>query len=110
MARVNHRQRKNMENTTEAPTTTSILLSSSTTPHYSTTSVTSDYSTDSEFAYNYSTGGLDYLNYTGDGWPDLWNISDTINATLKSNISLVLTNSDNYCSEWEAAQHKLFQV
>lgn len=96
-----------MENATDVPATSN-LLSSSTTPQYS-TSVTPDYSTDSEFTYNYSTGGLDYLNYT-DGWPDLWNISDTINATFKSNISLVITNSDDHCSEWEAAQHKLFQV
>lgn len=40
---------------------------------------------------------------------DVWNSTEASNATERLNTT-VLSSGGGYCDEWEAAQHKLFQV
>ena len=110
MARTTRTRRK-MANTTGAPSSTGSLLSTpSTTPF--TTSTSATYSTEG-YIYNY-TGlasqenyTLNDLNYT-ELWVDAWNSTEACNFTERLNVTILSTG--NYCDEWEAAQHKLFQV
>lgn len=111
MARVT-RSRRKMANTTDAPSPASSLLSSTTTtPFTGPTSTT--YSTEG-YTFNYSglpsLGGYSFedLNYT-ELWVDVWNSTEASNATERLNTT-VLSSGGGYCDEWEAAQHKLFQV
>ena len=106
------RSRRKMANTTDAPSPASSLLSSTTTaPFTSPTSAT--YSTEG-YTFNYtglpSLGGysLEDLNYT-ELWVDVWNSTEASNVTERLNTT-VLSSGGGYCDEWEAAQHKLFQV
>ena len=106
------RSRRKMANTTDAPSPASSLLSSTTTaPFISPTSTT--YSTEG-YTFNYtglsSLGGysLEDLNYT-ELWVDVWNSTEASNVTERLNTT-VLSSGGGYCDEWEAAQHKLFQV
>lgn len=111
MARVT-RPRQKMANTTDSPATAggSLLSSSTTTPFPTSTSVAT-YSSES-YPFNYSglpnLGGysLDDFNYT-ELWLDVWNGTEVSNVTEKLNATVL---SGGYCDEWEAAQHKLFQV
>lgn len=106
------RSRRKMANTTDAPSPASSLLSSTTTtPFTGPTSTT--YSTEG-YTFNYSglpsLGGYSFedLNYT-ELWVDVWNSTEASNATERLNAT-VLSSGGGYCDEWEAAQHKLFQV
>lgn len=106
------RSRRKMANTTDAPSPASSLLSSTTTtPFTGPTSTT--YSTEG-YTFNYSglpsLGGYSFedLNYT-ELWVDVWNSTEASNATERLNTT-VLSSGGGYCDEWEAAQHKLFQV
>lgn len=106
------RSRRKMANTTDAPSPASSLLSSTTTtPFTSPTSIS--YSTEG-YTFNYSglpsLGGysLEDLNYT-ELWVDVWNSTEASNVTERLNTT-VLSSGAGYCDEWEAAQHKLFQV
>lgn len=106
------RSRRKMANTTDAPSAASSLLSSTTTtPFTGPTSTT--YSTEG-YTFNYSglpsLGGYSFedLNYT-ELWVDVWNSTEASNATERLNTT-VLSSGGGYCDEWEAAQHKLFQV
>lgn len=107
------RSRRKMANTSDAPSTASSLLSSTTTttPFSNPTSTT--YSTEG-YTFNYSDlvnfagYSLDELNHTG-LWVDVWNGTEgTDNVTEKLNATVLIPGG--YCDEWEAAQHKLFQV
>lgn len=107
------RSRRKMANTTDAHSPASSLLSSTTTtPFTSPTSTT--YSTEGYTTFNYSglpsLGGysLEDVNYT-EFWVDVWNSTEASNATERLNTT-VLSSGGGYCDEWEAAQHKLFQV
>lgn len=106
------RSRRKMANTTDAPSPASSLLSSTTTTPFTSPTSTS-YSTEG-YTFNYSglpsLGGysLEDLNYT-ELWVDVWNSTEASNVTERLNTT-VLSSGAGYCDEWEAAQHKLFQV
>lgn len=51
---------------------------------------------------------MEDLNYT-ELWVDVWNSTEASNVTERLN-NTVLPSGGAYCDEWEAAQHKLFQV
>lgn len=102
-----------MANTTDSTATTGdSLLSSSTTAPFTTPSTSASYSSEG-YTFNYSglpnLGGysLDDLNYT-ELWVDVWNGTEVNNVTERLNTTVLIP--DGYCEEWEAAQHKLFQV
>lgn len=113
MARVT-RPRQKMANTTDSSATTggSLLSSSSTTPFTTSSTSSATYSSES-YTLNYSglpnLGGysLDDFNYT-ELWMDVWNGTEVNNVTERLNATVMIP--DGYCSEWETAQHKLFQV
>lgn len=102
-----------MANTTDAPSAASSLLSSTTTTPFTGPTSTTYYSTEG-YTFNYSglpsLGGYSFedLNYT-ELWVDVWNSTEASNATERLNTT-VLSSGGGYCDEWEAAQHKLFQV
>ena len=106
------RQRRKMANTTDAPTSASSLLSSTTSTPFDGSSVSVTYPTES-YSFNYSglanLGGysLDDLNYT-ELWVDVWNGTEASNVTERLNATVLPPGG--YCDEWESAQHKLFQV
>lgn len=112
MARVT-RLRQKMANATDSPATAaSNLLSSSTTTSFTTSTSAATYSSEG-YTLNYSglsgLGGysLNDFNYT-ELWLDVWNSTEINNVTEKLNATVLI--SGGYCVEWEAAQHKLFQV
>lgn len=114
MARVT-RPRQKMANTTDSPTTAggSLLSSSTTTPFPTSSTSAATYSSEG-YTFNYSglpnLGGysLDDFNYT-ELWLDVWNGTEVSNVTERLNATVLLPPG-GYCDEWEAAQHKLFQV
>jgi len=112
MARIT-RPRQKMANTTDSPTTAgSSLLSSSTTTPFPTSSTSAATYSSENYTFNYSglpnLGGysLNDFNYT-ELWL-VWNSTEVSNVTERLNTTVLL--SGGYCDEWEAAQHKLFQV
>ncbi|KAF7391958.1 hypothetical protein HZH68_011501 [Vespula germanica] len=101
-----------MANTSDAPSTASSLLSSTTTTPFSNPTSTT-YSTEG-YTFNYSDlanfagYSLDELNHTG-LWIDVWNGTEVAdNVTERLNATVLIPGG--YCDEWEAAQHKLFQA
>lgn len=106
------RQRRKMANTTDAPTSASSLLSSTTSTTFDGASASVTYPSEG-YNFNYSglvnLGGysLDDLNYT-ELWVDVWNGTEASNVTERLNATVL--PSGGYCDEWESAQHKLFQV
>lgn len=110
MARVTHPRRK-MANTTDSPATVGggLLSSSTTAASFTATPASATYSSEGYTTLNYSgLGGYsDDLNYT-ELWVDVWNVTEVNNVTERLNATVLLPYG--YCDEWEAAQHKLFQV
>lgn len=121
MARTTTRERRKMANTSDAPSSASSLLTGSTKstfgggPTTPVPSTTTFYSTYEGYTFNYTgldngLGGYtldDLSNYT-ELWVDVWNKSEGINITERLNATFSTPGSS--CDEWEAAQHKLFQV
>lgn len=106
------RSRRKMANTSDAPSTASSLLSSTTTTPFSnptsTTYSTEDYTFNYSDLANFAGYSLDELNHTG-LWIDVWNGTEVAdNVTERLNATVLIPGG--YCDEWEAAQHKLFQV
>jgi hypothetical protein len=101
-----------MANTTDSSATAGGLLSSSTAP-FSTSSMSAASYSSEGYILNYSglpsldSYSLDDLNYT-ELWLDVWNGTQINNVTERLNATVLVAGG--YCAEWEAAQHKLFQV
>jgi len=103
-----------MANTTDSPATTggNLLSSSTTTPFPTSSTSVATYSSEG-YTFNYSglpnlsSYSLDDFNYT-ELWLDVWNGTEVSNVTERLNATVLLPGG--YCDEWEAAQHKLFQV
>lgn len=108
MARI-ARSRRKMANTSTAPRSASNLLSSTSPLLNLTTSSTSYNINFSGIANSLGVSGysLEDLNYT-ELLIDSWNATEINNVTDKFNATVL--PSSGYCDEWEAAQHKLFQV
>ncbi|KAK0171949.1 hypothetical protein PV328_005335 [Microctonus aethiopoides] len=108
------RSRRKMANTSDTPTSASSLLSTTTTTPFIDATTSTSY-TSENYSFNYShianslaVGySLDDLNYT-ELWIDVWNHTEANNVTERLNSTALPPGG--YCDEWEAAQHKLFQV
>lgn len=112
MARIT-RPRQKMANTTDSPATAGSSLLSSSTPFPTSSTSAATYSSEN-YTFNYS--GLPNLGYSLNdfNYTELWSTYDVWNGTEVSNVTERLNTtvllSGGYCDEWEAAQHKLFQV
>ncbi|XP_034945749.1 blood vessel epicardial substance-like [Chelonus insularis] len=107
------RSRRKMANTSDAATSASSLLSTTSSTPFIEGTITGGYASDN-YSFNYSLANsfgvgysLDDLNYT-ELWIDVWNSTVASNVTGRLNSTTL--SSGGYCDEWEAAQHKLFQA